>query len=1430
VKSFLDIPRERWVAHNQLAFAIRDTYPVTLGHTLVITRELVETWFAATREQQLAVLELVDVIKQQLDAEHSPAGYNVGFNAGAAAGQTVPHLHVHVIPRYAGDHDDPRGGVRHVIPGRGNYARAAADWSSPPGPGASAEQPQRMTVGEPGRHLGPALAPLFERADEAILVASFVKQSGVREIEHLFDRLLRRGGLLRLVTGDYLEITQADALRGLLDLQRASAAFHRLDDAGERNDDDEEAEADEPVRGRFELRVVKHEDIGRAFHPKAYLFRWGAEPGDGVAYVGSSNLSRSALIEGVEWNLRIERSRDRDGFDEVRAAAEALWQRASTIDEGWLAEYQARARTPELGPGPRRVGEDDEAIATDEDDRAPAPRGAQIEALAALADTRAAGHSRALVVMATGLGKTFLAGFDVEQLASAVGRELRVLIVAHRRELLIQAQASFRRLFPLASFSWCAGASAELDGQIVLASIQKLARMDVSQIGPEHFDYIIVDEVHHASAPSYRALFEQLRPRFLLGLTATPERADDDDIAGLFHDNLAFTADLGRGIADGDLVPFAYEGLKDPVDYAPIPWRNAKFDTEALASAVQTQARMDTLWSAWERLAGTRTLVFCVTIAHARFVTEWLADKGVRIVCVHSGADSHDRQAALRKLEAGEIDAITTVDLFNEGIDCKPIDRVVMLRPTASPVVFLQQLGRGLRTAADAGKQRLQVIDFVGNHHVFLNRLRMLLSLAGDRRVDVQRFVRSGGQAPVALPDGCSVQVELEAIELLAKLLPSSSDNALVHGYRELRASRGQRPSAGELFRRGLNPASVCKPGCSSWFEFVADEGDLREVEAELLAEAKVRAWLAELQQPNSIDPILLDVLLARDALATGMPLAELVERCPEHLVDPIAALTKGRSPWFEVEDDRLVSRVPVPEEAPARATFVAMTRELVDWRLARYRRGLDERATVEDSGEVASFTMKVVHNSRGPILWFLSGSDRAQLPTGETDVRLPDGSIWQFNLVKIACNVARPVSSSRNALPDLLRRWFGPDAGKPGSDFRVEFRRAPEGWWVEPLGAKVITLTRRDQVIAYPSLRAAAGALAGDPALQGGEVEASAVRLPVERSGDDLFAVRATGDSMAGGARPIRDGDWVVLEWARQRGLGSVIGRIALVAVGDPSEDRQWLIKRFVQTDAGVLLRSENPAHPDLAAGTEVEVVALLREVVQPEQLGPAVGARIADGELGDAFGLSEPPRAGVSRIDGHLFVLLDEPGAVVGVDRVRVSVKDRGPGETAFVLTRVDGGWRYAGVGRWCGDEGLWAIPAVDYASSKSLGDGSVSRRLDPVWLERAREFVGTLEVGAWIDARGRRCRVVQVLSSGAVRIDGGPEGFKPRNVSLSDLGWVLLARDVAGRNGAVLDEAFVNRVRYVDGTPKKATRWIDTGWATVLVAASDFSTDGQ
>ncbi|RMG17221.1 MAG: DEAD/DEAH box helicase, partial [Planctomycetota bacterium] len=638
---------------------------------------------------------------------------------------------------------------------------------------------------------------------------------------------------------------------------------------------------------------------------------------------------------------------------------------------------------------------------------------------------------------------------------------------------------------------------------------------------------------------------------------------------------------------------------------------------------------MERLWDAWGRHTGNRTLVFCCSITHADFVRDWLRERGVRVESVHTGPGAIDRDQGLARLGALELDALCVVDLFNEGVDLPAVDRVAMLRPTESPVIFLQQLGRGLRLSRETAKESLTVLDFVGNHRVFLDRVRTLLSL-GARSTSLSEFLERG--TVPELPPGCAIEIELEAIDLLRKLLPRGDKNEVVRVYRELRASRGDRPTAGELFRMGYNPRSLRRQG--GWFAFVESEGDLSPTQRRAYTSA--RRWFEELETTpltKCFKMVVLQALIDAEQLLTGLPLSELAERSRSLLrrqpelrrdIEGVRDLARAhRSPearwlaywrknpvrawcnsrWFALDEhDRFVARFP-QLDPPEAAAFVELTAELVDYRLAQYRR----RRRNHEIGGV--FECRLLWNKRDPILKLPSRKRRPDLPEGETDVRLPDGTLWRFRFASKFCNVARPVGTQRNRLPDLLRGWFGPSAGRPGTQFEVRFSPSPDGWWVEPLGSRAATLAG-SAILAFPTLQAAAGRVA-EPLTS--PVPGERIQLPGSFDPERHAAVRATGDSMNGGPTPIRDGDWLVLEWQRAASFETLAGKVALVAREDPERGPVHLLKRIARTEQGFELRSDNPSHPSLPTNSSDVPLAVVVRVIPPESLAPPLGTLLA-------------------------------------------------------------------------------------------------------------------------------------------------------------------------------------------------------------------------
>ncbi|MEQ9005013.1 MAG: DEAD/DEAH box helicase family protein, partial [Pseudomonadales bacterium] len=520
-----------WESSNVLA--LRDRFPVSPGHTLVITRAHRQTYFDALEAERAEIWTAVEAVKLQLDREFGPAGYNVGFNALPAAGQTVMHLHVHVIPRYTGDVPDPRGGVRGVIPGKQRYSsmpplqidRDIRDVTTDYRVDPFADLPA-FVPGEESS-FATALASAIHAAQAIDMVVAFVQPGGLRLIREDLRQALERGTHVRLLTGDYMNATSPDALRMLLALE-----------------------------SEFPGRFVPSFFLGggrRSFHAKAYIFVQGDH---GIAFVGSSNLSHGALTDGIEWNLRTVSATQSEEFRAIRQRFERLLGSPDVqpLTKDLVDQYSERAPIPPT-PDPRL--------------QPLLPHPIQKEAMAALHNLRQDGARAGLVVMATGLGKTYLSALDFRQLGGK-----RALFIAHREEILAQAKDAWERIFPDRVLGMMVGDSHDPDADVIFASIQTLYRQQhLTRFDPDHFDYLVIDEIHHAAARTYRKVAGHFTPKFLLGLTATPDRMDGKSILDLCHDNLAYRAGLVRGIEAGLLVPFRYYGVRDSIDFEHIPWK-----------------------------------------------------------------------------------------------------------------------------------------------------------------------------------------------------------------------------------------------------------------------------------------------------------------------------------------------------------------------------------------------------------------------------------------------------------------------------------------------------------------------------------------------------------------------------------------------------------------------------------------------------------------------------------------------------------------------------------------------------------------------------------------------------------------------------------------------------------------------------------------
>ena len=600
------------------------------------------------------------------------------------------------------------------------------------------------------------------KADRIDIIVSFLMESGVRMILEDLRNALNRGVQVRILTGNYLGITQPSAL---------CLIKKELGD-------------------RVDLRF--YNDKGRSFHPKSYIFHY---QNAGEIYIGSSNISRSALTSGIEWNYRFNSLDDKKNFSLFYDTFVDLFENHSiVIDDVELTRYSKNWHKPAVSKDLAKY----DALTEESDTNVEVlfqPRGAQIEALYALEDSRKEGATRGLVQAATGVGKTYLAAFDS-------AKYQRVLFVAHREEILKQAAVSFKNVRHSEDYGFFDGKKKDIDKSVIFASVATLGRNEYlteDYFAPDYFDYLVIDEFHHAVNDQYLRIVNYFKPQFLLGLTATPERMDGKNIYQICDYNVPYEISLKEAINKGVLVPFHYYGIYDETDYSSLHLVKGRYDEKELNETyIGNVKRYDLIYKYYMKYRSKRALGFCCSRQHAEEMAKEFCKRGIDSVAVYSNADgefSEDRDKAIEKLKNQKIKGIFSVDMFNEGVDIASLDMVMFLRPTESPIVFLQQLGRGLRTSK--GKEYLNVLDFIGNYEK-AGRAPLLLSggkAFGDKTAHDYHDIE--------YPDDCIVDFDMRLIDLfkeLDKKTLSVKERIKQEYYRVKDFLEGKVPSRMELF------------------------------------------------------------------------------------------------------------------------------------------------------------------------------------------------------------------------------------------------------------------------------------------------------------------------------------------------------------------------------------------------------------------------------------------------------------------------------------------------------------------------------------------------------------------------------------------------------------------------------------------------------
>lgn len=687
-------------------------------------------------------------------------------------------------------------------------------------------------------------------------IVSFLMESGAKLLAGELEAAVRRGVPVKILTGRYMEITEPSALYYLMD---------RLGDG-------------------VEIRFV--DEKFKSFHPKAYLLDF---EDDSEIYVGSSNISRTALTDGVEWNYRLRRSLAPDDYDKFSETFNTLfYDHGELVTEQVLRWYAVNWKRSAFS----------RAEILDVMDQ-PEPVGAQIEALYELKKAREEGIGKGLVVAATGVGKTYLSAFD------SAGFE-KVLFVAHREEILRQAEKSFMTVRDGGEYGYYCGGRKDDGVDILFATVQTLGN-HLDRFRKDEFDYIVVDEFHHAAADSYMKVLKYFQPRFMLGLTATPYRTDNRDIFALCEDNVIYEIYLRDAINRDLLVPFRYFGVYDVTDYDRVSVRNGRYVVEELERELSNEERAGLVLEKYLKMAGQRTLGFCTGIAHADYMADYFIRHNINAVSVHSKVNASSlvmgRKEAVKKLEAGELQVIFCVDIFNEGVDIPSLDTVLFLRPTESFVVFLQQLGRGLRKFD--GKEYLTVLDFIGNY----KRAHYLPALlAGDNPI----YPHSRGKRiqDIDYPDNCVVHFDFRLLDLFEEMAARDPlKKRMVDEYFRLKEEPKRRPDRLDVFEGSDIPfREYVKEG---WLRFLHELDELTDEEGAWL-DTPAEGFLRDLEKTSMTKSYKIPAVssfLTDGSIVQVVPLHEVGEQFKVFLLEsPVHQKDmqdKGSRNWQNWKDEK---------------------------------------------------------------------------------------------------------------------------------------------------------------------------------------------------------------------------------------------------------------------------------------------------------------------------------------------------------------------------------------------------------------------------------------------------------------------------------------------------------------------------------------------